>query len=306
MPNCVSGFASCDSEPWDGCETDITTVTNCGQCSRDCADAACGSTGSTSCCVLSGTTRNCQAQITIANDVDASVAGGTLSFMHALQPGTNRLILLAVASEVGGGGATASRPDVVTYGGTAMTAGTEQSGGAGFWSPDLFFYYLTESGIGTKTGSQTVVVNGAPTSPNPGSPSVIIANLVQLSGVRQMNPLGPYVGGVLPTDGDADRVTQTLAVATSGSRIYTLTAGMFCAGSSLDPYLTAGTTPSTLLNNTGVSGSGVDMRAAGAYAGSGAATVLAGGPSVMHTVGWDYAFCGEITHEAVVVSPAAQ
>jgi hypothetical protein len=306
QPTCAAGWDNCDGKPWDGCETDTTTLTNCGQCGRDCAESACGSNGATSCCVASGSSRTCQAQITIANDVDAFVAGGNLSFMHSLQPGMNRLILLAVASEVGGGGATASRPDIVTYGGTAMTPGTEQSGGTGFWSPDLFFYYLVESGIGTKTGNQTVVVNGAPSSPNPGSPSVIIANLVQFSGVRQSSPLGPYVGGTLPADGDADVVAQTLAVATSGSRIYTLTAGMFCGGSGLDPYLTSGATPMTLLTNTGVAGSNVDMRASGAYAGSGAATVLAGGPSITYTVGWNYAFCSEITHEAVVVSPAQQ
>ena len=229
---------------------------------------------------------------------------GTLSFTHALQAGSNRLILLAVAAETGGGGTAASRPDIVTYGGTPMIAGTEQSGGTTHWSPDLFFYYLTESGIGTKTGSQTVVVNGTPTMPNPGVPGVIIANLVEFSGVRQANPLGPYAGGTLPTDGDADTVVQTLAVATSGSRIYTLTAGMFCGASALDPYLTAGAAPTMLLNNAGVSGSPADMRAAAAYAGSGSPAVLAGGPSVVYTLGWTYAFCGEITHEAVVVSPA--
>jgi hypothetical protein len=306
---CVAGHADCNSAPWDGCEADITTVTQCGACTNaDCAGTVCGTTGDTSCCVATGggasAQYRCQAAITIALDVDASIAGATLSFTHALQPGTNRLILLAVAAEVGGGSVTASKPDVVTYGGTAMTPGTEQSGGTGFWSPDLFFYYLTESGIGNKTGNQTVVVDGAPASPNPGSPSVIIANLVQLGGVKQSNPLGPYTGGVLPTDGDADHISQILPVTTTGSRIYTLTAGMFCGGSALTPYLTGGTAPDIRLNNTGVSGSGVDMRAAGAYAGSGGPNSLAGGPSTTYEVGWDYAFCGEITHEAVVVSPA--
>jgi hypothetical protein len=305
----------CDGEPWGGCEADVTLPTRCGACTNsDCAGSACGSTGDTSCCIASGsgtsTQYRCQAQITIANDVDASSPTATLSFMHALQPGTNRMILLAVAAEVGGGSTTASRPDVVTYGGTAMAnlaTPFEQSGGTGFWSPDLFIYYLTESGIGSKTGNQTVVVDGAPSSPNLGSPSLIIANLVQFGGVKQSNPLGSRTGGVIPTDGDADHISQTLAVTTSGSRIYSLTAGMFCGGSALDPYLTGGSAPNIRLNMVPPNMAPlwpVDMRAAGAYAGSGGANSLAGGPSVTYEVGWDYAFCGEITHQAVVVSPA--
>jgi hypothetical protein len=303
-PTCAEGYMDCNARPWDGCEADITTPSRCGSCSNDCAGSSCGSGGDTSCCVASGIQYRCQAEIMTANDVDAAVNGGNLSFMHSLQPGTNRLVLLAVAAEVGGGGISGSRPDIVTYGGTAMIAGPEQSGGSTHWSPDLFFYYLTETGIGTKTGTQTVVVNGTPSSPNPGSPAVIIANLLQLSGVKQANPLGPSAGGIHPSDGDADVISHSLAVATTGSRIYTLTAGMFCGNSSLEPSVTpAGPTIQTLLNNTGVPGS-VDMRAAGAYIGSGSATTLSGGAGVTYAPTWTYAFCGEVTHAAVVVSPA--
>jgi hypothetical protein len=311
QPTCVTGHSDCNSQPWDGCEADITTVTRCGGCNTDCAGTACGSAGDTSCCVASGTNYACQAQITIANDVDASVAGPTLTFTHALQAGTNRMIFLAVAAEKGDNDVAKSRPDSVTYGGTTMlplppSMALEQSGGPTFWSPDIYFYYLTESGIGAKTNNQTVVVDGNVPTGYPGGPDVIIANLVQLQGVRQSNPIGQRNGGILPgTNPNPDVISQSLTVTTSGSRIYTMTAAMFCSGSSLTPSVTpAGPMVTTTLNIPSVAGSVADMRAAAAYIGSGGANTLAGGPAVSYSPTWTYSNCAGITHSAVVILPA--
>lgn len=47
QPECKAGFAECDADPTNGCETDITTsVMNCGACGYYCAQA-----GATSACV---------------------------------------------------------------------------------------------------------------------------------------------------------------------------------------------------------------------------------------------------------------
>ena len=43
---CLAGFADCDGNPGNGCETSITTINNCGQCSNVCVVGA-HSTGAT-------------------------------------------------------------------------------------------------------------------------------------------------------------------------------------------------------------------------------------------------------------------
>jgi hypothetical protein len=309
---CATGWDSCDSEPWDGCETDITSVTNCGLCGRDCADAACGTTGSTSCCVATSGGLSCQSAITTANDIEGSVAGPRLDNalgttpplgplpQHALQAGTNRLILVVVASETGGD-PIASRPDAVTYGGTAMTPGPEQSGGSRFWAPDLYAYYLAESGLAGKSGNQTIVVNGSLGSPNPGSPVAIIAHAMQLNGVRQSNPLTPSAGGVL-FDATVDMIQHSVSVATTGSRVYSIVAGLWTNA------LTSAVTPTglpvaNLLNTAVLAGGGTEMRASAVYVGAGAATSLAPGS---YTVAWTATSSDVLTHLAFVINPAQQ
>ena len=45
MPTCNSGFADCDADPVNGCETSTTTVTHCGACGTMCTNA----NGTTAC-----------------------------------------------------------------------------------------------------------------------------------------------------------------------------------------------------------------------------------------------------------------
>jgi hypothetical protein len=317
VPTCATGSDNCDSQPWNGCETSITTDTNCGQCGRDCADASCGTTGSTSCCVATGSARACQSTITRQNDIEGSVAGPRLDNMlgttpplgplpqHALQPGSNRLVFVVVASETGGD-PVASKPDSVTYGGTAMTAGPEQNGGSRYWAPDLYAYYINEAGIGSKTGPQTIVVNGSASSPNPGSPWLMIAHVVQVNGVRQSNPLTPSAGSVYfdtpSEDTFADVVQNAVSVTTTGSRVYSIVAGLWSAAptSAVTP---TGQSVSTLLNTGDLSGGGTLMRASAIYVGSETATSLA---PASYSVSWTATNSDVLTHLAFVINPAQQ
>ncbi len=325
QPACQAGWSDCDMEPWDGCETDITSVTNCGQCNKDCADTACGSTGSTSCCVQSGSTRNCQAQITfagIANAVTGGVAGSKLDMstgtaplnaipQHNLQAGTNRMVLLVVAAEKSGEGVSASRPDIVTYGGVTMLAGPEQSGGTGFWSPDLFSYYLTDATGLSGTGNKAIVVDGTPPMPNPSAPGIMIAHLIQLNGVRQTVPIQPFEG----IGGDLDTYGPNLPVAVAGSRIYSFAAGLW-----VSPALSFTVTPAQVgtppvaltttqtLSSAELSGHSTLMRMGGVYVSGNSAAllpILASPDPLEYTVSWS-AGSTALTTLMFVILPASQ
>jgi hypothetical protein len=272
--------------------------------------------------VLTGSAYRCQAQITMANEVDGTVGGNTLNMSHALQTGTNRLILLAVAADVGTDTTpriNSSRPDVVTYGGTAMLPGSpviQQAGVDNYWGPDHFVYYLVESGIGAKTGTQAVVINGA-TAP---SPSIIIANLLQLNGVRQATPISAFNGGFLGTTGtpeaiDPSVISPAVSVATTGSRIYSFISALWMNGMACPVNATTGgcpawgVTPSANLTQTEtlasaeVSGGGTIMRAFGSYVSAGSAFFPTSGT---YTPSWTVPYTGRMTHLAVVIHPAQQ
>jgi hypothetical protein len=255
----------------------------------------------------------------MSNDVDGSVAGNTLNLSHGLQTGTNRLILLAVAAETGTDASpriNSSRPDAVTYGGTAMTSAAQQAGVENYWGPDHFVYYLVESGIGAKTGTQAVVINGA-TAP---SPSVIIANLLQLNGVRQATPISAFNGGFLgttatPEANDPSVISPAVSVATTGSRIYSFISALWMNGMSC-PVNTvtsgcptwsvspsANLTQTETLSSAEVSGGGTLMRGFGFYVSAASAFFPTSGT---YTPSWSIPYSGRMTHLAVVIHPAQQ
>ncbi len=305
-PSCSTGFGDCDGNPNNGCEADLSSASACGACGNVC-------NGSTPYCVLTGSSYKCQAQITLVNDVDATSASSTLNLTHGLQPGTNRLILLAVVAESGGNGIAGARPDSVTYGGTTMVAGPEQAGLGDWWGPDHFVYYLVESGIGGKSGNQSVVINGA-TSP---SPSEIIANLIEFQGVRQATPISAYNGGFLGTTGnpespDPSVIGHTVTIATTGSRIYSFVSALWmsnlncptntvtsgCPTWSVSP--SSGLTLTELLSSPEVN-NGAAMRAFGQYISAGSAALPNPGN---YTPSWSIPYSGRTTHLAVVIHPA--
>lgn len=316
VPTCATGWDNCDSEPWDGCETDLTSVTNCGLCGRDCADTSCGTTGATSCCVATSGGLNCQATITIVNSVAGSVAGPRLDAAtgtaplnaipnHSLQDGTNRIVVLAVASETGGGGNQASHPDVVTYGGTNMLPGPTQFDGSGeFWAPDIYLYYLTDASGLTGTGNRAIVVNGTANTPYAGQPGLMIAFLVQFNGVKQTNPFG--------TDARSFTLNDTIAgvnnVAVSGARIFSFATGLWPATLNAAVTVSSGAVPSTntLLPSTAdLSGATTLMRASAVLVGSGSPTSLPPITGTGYTVTWSSA-SQSLAQVSVVLLPASQ
>jgi hypothetical protein len=314
-PVCATGFGNCDGDPNDGCEAALNTPSACGACG-----VVCGS--DTPNCVLTGSTYKCQAQITLAGDVDGSAASNTLTLMHTPQTGTNRLILLAIAAEVGTDTTPRidqSRPTTVTYGGTAMLAGSpaiQQAGVDNYFGPDLFVYYLVESGLSGKSGAQTVTITDG-SAPNAG---VIIANLVQFNGVRQATPIAAFNGGFLGTVGtpeavDPSIISPAVSIATTGSRIYSFMSTMWmsnmscptntptsgCPTWSVSPA--TGLTLTELLSSAEVSGAGTLMRAFGTYVSAGSAALPAVGT---YTPSWSVPYSGRMTHLAVVMHPAQQ
>jgi hypothetical protein len=316
VATCATGWDSCDMEPWDGCETDITSVTNCGQCGRDCAGDACGTTGSTSCCVATGGALNCQSTITTVNSVQGSVVGARLDAStgtaplgaipnHNLQAGTNRIVVLAVASETGGGGNQASRPDTVTYGGTNMLAGPVQfDTSSEFWAPDIYLYYLTDASGLSGTGNRAIVIDGNPNTPYAGQPGLMIAYLVQFNGVKQTSPFGTDARGFTLNDS----IAGVNNVALTGSRILSFAAGLWPGTLNAAVTVSSGTAPSanSLLPSTAdLSGGGTIMRAAAVSLGAGSSTSLPPITGTGYTVTWSTG-SQSLAQVSAVLLPASQ
>jgi len=301
-------------DPNNGCEANLTSASACGACGNVCVAG-----GPTPNCVLTGSTYKCQAQITTANEVDATATANSVTFTHPLiGNATNRMILVAVVSESQGNGIAGSRPDSVTYGGTAMTLAAEQpsvnvmgsatgtctaacAGGFCYdwWGPDHFVYVLTESGIGSKTNNQTVIVNAA-TAP---SPDRIIVNLTQLNGVRQATPISAFNGGFLGTCAMADpsgsgTIAPIVSMATTGSRIYSFASALWMNGT---PTLTVAPSTGLTINDHFSSGAVSDMRAFFRYVTASTGLIPAAGN---FTASFMIPDLGRMTHLAVVVHPA--
>jgi len=222
-PKCDGAHRSCDGNNANGCETDVTTAARCGSCNNACGSA-------TPNCVLTGSTYACQAKITIGNAVpypaQQLVNASSLTFNVTPHAGTNRMIVMVVASDSqGGNGITGARPDSVTFGGQAMLVGPSQTGADDEYSPDLFVYYFP-LGDATSDGAQVQVNINAATAP---AASMIIMQELQLNGVRQSAPITGSASGFVgdPDPDDPSTTTLTLPVATSGSAIYSFISTMW-------------------------------------------------------------------------------
>jgi hypothetical protein len=302
VPECNAGWDVCTS-PENGC-TQLNASPNCGECDNSCS-------GNTATCVpVSGGTARCQSTITLVNRAGNQVQGNSLNVTHALQTGQSRLILVAVAADSGNQGINGSRPDSVTYGGTAMTLAAEQAGYNDWWSPDLFIYVLGESGLAGKSGNQTVFINGA-TAP---SPNVLVADVLELAGVRQATPVSASAGtvGGNPDPPDPTTVSNMLTLSTTGSRIYSFASAEWltngaCPGDGGCP--TGSVTPSTGLTVTstinsptvGDNSNAPPTRAFGMFVGATSGTAPASGT---YTPTWVFPNAGRLTHLAVVIHPA--
>ena len=297
QPSCATGWGDCDGQPWDGCEADITSPATCGTSCTACASA-------TSACVLSGSTRSCQATIAMpANgSVGDGVVGPTLTLMHNLTvaSGQNRVVVVGVVTRAAppSGGITAAAPNTVTYGGTAMNPGPTFDGGQPVPSTDgqghVYFYWLNNAGLPTSTGTRAVVIDG---SPGTLDPTVVTGMAVTLTGVNQTNPLTAGPGGTFGACSNSAPVVQpsnAVTLATTGSVILSMSGAQYPGAASPTGSLTM-----LMDNEPGESGT---MKAVGGIRGH-TSQLASPGP---HTVGWNYAWCNNSVHFTVVVNPAQQ
>jgi hypothetical protein len=315
---CDSTHLNCDGENSNGCEATLGTAASCNACPQN--GGACVS--ATPNCVATAGKNQCQAQITLANSLQGQSTTSSLTLTHTPTAGSNRIVLIAVASESPGNGVAGAQPDSVTYGGTALSTmsptppAASQPGANDWWSPDLFIYVVPESVIGSKT-SASVVVSGT----NAPAVAGLIVNLVQLNGVNQSSPITPFPGAILgnPDPPDPSNIATTVTVSTSGARIYSFTSEMWWTGNMNCPVgsWTAGCPSLTLNPSTGLTATstfstqdvtvggtgGAPMRAFGALVTAGSASAPAAGN---YSLTWGIPFSARLTALSVVVNPAQQ
>ena len=294
-PTCQPGWGACEN-PEEGCTTPLTADPFCGSCTGDCA-------GDTGFCVATGASYKCQGQVFMANQAGGSITGSVLSFSHSLQAGTSRLILLGVVAESGGNGVTGAQPSTVTYGGTNMVAGPVQAGSnqtsdPGYWSPDIFFYYLVESALTGKTGNQQVTIDA---SPGATDPSVMAAYLVEFTGVRQTNPITAGSGGASLAQQAPSTASPSATTTVTGQRILALVGALWAPAPTV--AVTPSATPTVPLTAVPEVDSGTRLRASALYIGG----MTPGSPNLLtpatYTTTWTYANPHSRTHLAVVINP---
>jgi hypothetical protein len=202
------------------------------------------------------------------------------------------MVIVAVASRATNGGISQARPESVTYAGAAMTAGPDFDGGSPPGTDGqehLFFYYLNDAGLPTSTGNKQVVVDGSPGL----DPVGIAASAAVFTGVRQTNPLSAFVGGEFGTCSTTVQPSNSVPIVTTGSIIMSVSAAQYAGAASPTGSL------SVLMDNETAQGSA--MRAVSGVRGLSSQLTTASSP---FTVGWNYAWCGNSVHLAVVVHPA--
>lgn len=297
-PECLPGWGAC-SNPHNGCTTQLTADPFCGSCTGDCGGEAPN-------CIATGTNYRCQAGITMASQASGSTTTATLTFNHNLVPGASRLILVAVVAELGGKGPAGAQPSTVKYGGTDMSAGPTQPGSTqttdpGYWSPDLFFYFLTEAGLAGKTGSQQVAIDA---SPGNDDPTVMAAFALEFTGVRPMNPVTADAnsGGTVLRDAAPPNISHSIAVQTTGSLVLSLVGTTWSPVPTYSISPTDGT-PTTLLAPPPMVANQTDLRIAALYIGGQSASTLT--PRT-YTTTWTYQNPHSRTDKNVVIHPLQQ
>lgn len=223
VTSCDPGRDNCDAGAADGgyangCEADLTSAASCGACGKVCS-------GATPNCVATDGKYRCQARITVGNASpypSATAAAGSLSFNVTPRAGTNRLVLVAVVSDAlhsnaVSAGIAGARPGSVKFGTQTMTAGPSQVGANDAYSPDLFVYYLPLGDAAADGAPVAVSISGST-----GPANVVVAQSLQLNGVRQTMPITSSGGGAIgaPDPDDPGTATAALPIGVSGSVIY--------------------------------------------------------------------------------------
>jgi hypothetical protein len=278
-PVCDANWGNC-SNANDGCETDLTTTENCGQCRRTC-------TGTTPFCVAgTGGAYNCASQLNISYMADTDHTSGNLNsmFSHTLVTpiGQARIVVLALAQD---GNSTGSVPEVVTFGGISMTRYPTPSP-TPFGNNQAFvsFWYLLDAQLGG-AGARPVVIDSTGGSNNPNQTR---ANLLEFKGVHQTTPIS---NAVTATNGNCGSSQWPIhAITTQNDQSFLVdVAAAFTSGSVSAPA-------SGGLTNTMSFISGSPIAALAGYRGP-----LAVGT---YTVGWTVSGCNNSSHYIIALRPA--
>jgi hypothetical protein len=277
-PACDANWGSCNGNPDDGCEADLTTTSNCGQCARVCS-------GGTPFCVQGTSGYNCAAQLAISYVADTDHSSGSLSssFTHNLVTpiGQARIVLLSLAMAANASG---SVPEVVTFGGTAMTF-YPMPPAAPFGNNQAFvaFYYLLDASLGG-AGAKTVVLDATGGTNNP---TQIRANLLEFKGVHQTTPISNAVTANNGNCGSSQWPIHAITTTSASSFLVDIAAAFTGGG------VTA--TQSGSLTNTLSFVSSSPLAAVGGYRGP-----LAVGT---YTVGWNISACNNSSHYIIALRP---
>jgi hypothetical protein len=275
-PSCDAGFGSCDGDPDNGCETDVTTTSNCGVCGR-----ACGA--STPFCVAGACVNFLQIQLVNASANGFNTASTPLDIAHTLQtaPSSYRLVVALVASDANG--QAQAKPASVSYvtGATsaAFTLAKEVWSGNRVWSG---IYFIRDASL-PAAGSYTVRITGS------GSEFAKVANVYELKGVDQVNPIdnaGAATGG--GTAGNCSSSDPTGSVTTVTSNAFLLT--------TVGTFGTDAGTPSSGQVQTLTRSAG----SIGFKAGYKAMTPIGG-----TTIIWDMTNCNQSSNALVALKPAS-
>jgi hypothetical protein len=205
-PTCDAGFKSCDGNPDNGCEADLTSASSCGNCGVKC-------TGSTPVCIAGA----CSNALVSSGTGALIGTAGSLQFSHTLQTasGRGRLIALVVGSDGSSQGGSATSG--ASYNQQSMLLARQ------VWAGDRVtasIYYLADASL-PAPGVYTVSISGGD--------YVKIANLYELRGIDQSLPLEASAGSSgasCTSDDPSDAISTATAndfiisgVATLGSNL---------------------------------------------------------------------------------------
>jgi hypothetical protein len=199
-PTCDAGFKNCDSNPDNGCEADLATAANCGNCGVKCM-------GATPACIAG----SCAGALVNSNSGGLVGTNSKLDISHTLATpaGRGRVVVVTVGSD--GSSQSASATSGATYNGASMTLAKQVWSGSRVTAA---VYYIKDANL-PAPGSYTVSITGGD--------YVKVANVIELRGIDQSTTV-EATGGSLGNDCASDGPNDTITTATANDFIVTTVA----------------------------------------------------------------------------------
>ncbi len=263
-PTCDSGFKSCDNDPDNGCEADLTTAANCGNCGVKC-------TGSTPQCVAGA----CVSALVNSSTGALIGTGGKLDFSHALATaaGRGRLVVVVVGSD--GSSQSGSATTSASYDGKSMTLARQVWSGSRVTAS---IYYIKDANL-PAPGTYQISISGGD--------YVKVAHVYELRGMEQGTSVDA-TGGSGGTSCNGDDPSDTVAGTTGNAFVVSAVAafGLNLGNPSGNPQAPI----EAYTNQAGSLGfkSGYLLNA----------------PAGNKTVSWDMTSCDSSAHALVAFRPA--